>query len=448
MIDIEIVRALSQRDNFVKYKRFIKQEALSREAFEILDWYGEWFKLHRDAQVVDYKSFAPYVLVSKLGGSKPERLEIIKQWLNELNNDADEDTVSTVIRSLATRYHANEIASKALAIVDGKEDTLEHIEAQLSRYHQDCGKVEDDSDYIVSDDIMEMLAEAKASGYKWRLNALNESLGDLRQGDLVVVATRPDTGKTTFLASESTFIAEQMPKEKVVLWLNNEEAGKKVKRRIVQSALGITTRQMFEKPEKVRDVWAERMGRPDKFILFDKADVSVYDVENLFEKPEKVRDVWAERMGRPDKFILFDKADVSVHDVEMLFERYDVGLIVFDQLWKVHGFEREAGNEVTRQTMIFNWARELAKKYAPVITVHQADGSAEGVKWIDMSKLYGSKTGVQGEADAIITIGRLPEEGNKRYLYVPKNKLDGNNQAFRNGRFEIEIQPEIGRFKE
>jgi replicative DNA helicase len=411
MIDIEIVRALSQRDNFVKYKRFIKQEALSREAFEILDWYGEWFKLHKDSQVIDYKSFAPYVLVSKLGGSKPERLEIIKQWLNELNNDADEDTVATVIRSLATRYHANEIASKALAVVDGKEDTLEQIESQLSKYHQDCCKVEDDDDYIVSDDILEMLAEAKASGYKWRLNALNESLGDLRQGDLVVVATRPDTGKTTFLASESTFIAEQMPKEKVVLWLNNEEAGKKVKRRIVQSALAITTRTMFEKPEKVRDVWAEKMGRPDKFILFDKADVSVYDVENLFEK-------------------------------------YDVGLIVFDQLWKVHGFEKEAGNEVTRQTMIFNWARELAKKYAPVITVHQADGSAEGVKWIDMSKLYGSKTGVQGEADAIITIGRLPEEGNKRYLYVPKNKLDGNNQAFRNGRFEIEIQPEIGRFKE
>ena len=98
--------------------------------------------------------------------------------------------------------------------------------------------------------------------------------------------------------------------------------------------------------------------------------------------------------------------------------------------------------------MIFNWARELAKKYAPVITVHQADGSAEGVKWIDMSKLYGSKTGVQGEADAIITIGRLPEEGNKRYLYVPKNKLDGNNQAMRNGRFEIEIVPTLGRFKE
>lgn len=410
MIDLEIVRALSSRENYTKYRRFIKQESLSREAYDILGWMEEWWKLHRDAQVVDYKSFAPFVLVSKLGGSKPERIEIVKQWLTELANEAEQDTVTHVLRSLATRYHANEIAGKALAIVDGKEESLESIEAQLSHYHTDVGKVENDDEYIVSDDIMDMLSEAQAEGFKWRLPPLNEALGDLRQGDLVVVATRPDTGKTTFLSSESTYIAEQMPHEKVVLWINNEEAGKKVKRRIVQSAIGATTKAMYQHPELARERWVERMGRADKFVLFDKADVSVYDVENLVDK-------------------------------------YDIGLLIFDQLWKVHGFEKEAGNEVTRQTMIFNWARELAKKIAPVITVHQADGSAEGQKWIDMGQLYGSKTGVQGEADAIITIGRLPEEGNKRYLYIPKNKLDGNNQALRNGRFEIEIQPEIGRFK-
>lgn len=411
MIDIEIVRALSQKESYVKYKRFIKQEALSREAYEILDWMGEWLKLHKEAQAINYQSFAPFVLVSKLGGAKPEKIEIVKQWLNELNNPADEDTVSGVLKSLATRYHANEIASKALAVVDGKEDTLEHIEEQLSRYRQDFERVDNEDEYIVSDDIVDMLSEASQSGLKWRLNALNQSLGDLRVGDLVVVATRPDTGKTTFLASESTFLAQQLPQEKVVLWINNEEAGKKVKRRIVQSALGTTTKKMLEFPQRVNEKWVELMGRADKFVVFDKADV-------------------------------------SVQDVEILLDKYDVGLIVFDQLWKVHGFDKEAGNEVTRQTMLFGWARELAKKHAPVLNVHQADGSAEGVKWIDMSKLYGSKTGAQGEADAIITIGRLPDEGNKRYLYVPKNKLDGNEPSLRNGRFEIEIQPEIGRFKE
>ena len=95
-----------------------------------------------------------------------------------------------------------------------------------------------------------------------------------------------------------------------------------------------------------------------------------------------------------------------------------------------------------------NWGREIAKAYAPVITVHQADGTAEGVQWIDMSQLYMSKTGIQGEADAIITIGRQPDKGNARFMYIPKNKMTGNVPSLRNGKFEIEIVPDLARFKE
>jgi hypothetical protein len=148
-----------------------------------------------------------------------------------------------------------------------------------------------------------------------------------------------------------------------------------------------------------------------------------------------------------DKVIIFDKADASVRDVETLLEENDIGLIVFDQLWKMKGFESE-GEGVARQTALFNWGRELCKKHAPVIAVHQADGTAEGVRWINMAHLYGSKTAVQGEADVIITIGRDPATGDTRYLYVAKNKLGGSNRAMRNGKYELQILPEIGRFKE
>ena len=237
------------------------------------------------------------------------------------------------------------------------------------------------------------------------------ALGDLRQGDLVVVGTRPDTGKTTFLASEATYMAPQLAEDQCVLWVNNEEEGNKVFRRLIQSALGRSTA---------------------------KLDANL---------PQALDD-YKLAVGRADKIVMLNKADVHVRDVDLLVKKYNCGLIIFDQLWKVHGFDAEAGNEVARQTMLFNWARELAKKVAPVITVHQADGSAEGVKWIDMSKLYGSKTGIQGEADAIITIGRLPDTGDARYLYVPKNKMMGKDPALRNGMFEIEIEKDIGRFKE
>lgn len=170
--------------------------------------------------------------------------------------------------------------------------------------------------------------------------------------------------------------------------------------------------------------------------------------EELEEDPAKAAAAYTKLMGRMDKIIIFDKADVSTRDVDALLKKYDVGLVIFDQLWKMHGFEEEAGNEVTRQGMLFNWARELSKKYAPVIAVAQADGTAQGQRWIEMSQLYGSKTVIQGEADAIVTIGRDPATGDTRYLYVPKNKLKGKNPAMRNGKYELQILPHIGRFKE
>jgi replicative DNA helicase len=244
-------------------------------------------------------------------------------------------------------------------------------------------------------------------GFNWRLNCLNDALGPLRQGDFIVVGTRPDTGKTTLLASESTFIATQ--DERPVLWLNNEEGGKKVLRRIIQSALGWPTHKMES-----------------------EAASAAAEYNKLY--------------GRDDKFIVYDNAYISTKDVEALCKKYNPCLIIFDQLWKIKGYDTE--NEVTRLTMLFNWGREIAKAYAPVITVHQADGTAEGQKWIDMSQLYMSKTGIQGEADAIITMGRTPETGNSRYLYVPKNKMSGSVPHLRNGKFELEIIGDTARFRE
>jgi len=49
------------------------------------------------------------------------------------------------------------------------------------------------------------------------------------------------------------------------------------------------------------------------------------------------------------------------------------------------------------------------------------------VKYPPMTCLYGSKTGAQGEADAILFLGKTPVDGNKRFVYTPKNKLTGSN---------------------
>lgn len=160
------------------------------------------------------------------------------------------------------------------------------------------------------------------------------------------------THNTTFLASEGTFMAAQLPSDKGVLWINNEEQGNKVRRRIVQAAIGWTVREMDE------------------------------DFPAALAEYEQV-------VGNREKILVFDRAKVHTKDVETLCQRHNVGLVIFDQLRKVHGFEQEAEHE--RQTLLYNWARELAKEHAPVINVTQAGAEGADQKWLGMEAIYGAK---------------------------------------------------------
>lgn len=411
MLDIEVVKLLSDKERYEKYIKLINRNALSEEANNIVKALGKW---HSEAvSSFSWSKFAAWfglVLHSKMDAAK---MGVYKEMFKRLDEDPTFDPAecAELVESLIKRDYATKAAEFSLAVADGAPKDLSDLDTITADYRRAVGKLDAMESHVVSTDVSKLVGKLKESGLEWRLDCLNEALGPIHKGDFVVFSTRPDTGKTTMLASEATHMATQMAKEKVVLWINNEEDGSKVFARVLTSALAITTDELEEDAAKV-----------------------AADYEKM--------------MGRMDKVVIYDKADCSTRDVELLLQKYDVGLVVIDQLYKIHGFTEEAGSEVTRQGMLFGWAREICKKYAPVLVVHQADGSAEGARWINMAQLYGSKTVIQGEADAIVTIGRDATTGDTRYLYVPKNKLRPRNKAMRNGKWEIQILPEIGRYKE
>ena len=135
--------------------------------------------------------------------------------------------------------------------------------------------------------------------------------------------------------------------------------------------------------------------------------------------------------------------------MNVLFKKYKPGLIVFEQLDKVKGFHTEKENHA-RLGLVYQWARDISKKYCPVIAVSQLDATAEGEKYPGMDKLRGSKTDKPGEADAIILIGNMKDGTLKRYINVDKNKLVGGPmslEAHRHGKFEVEIIPHLARYQ-
>ena len=84
----------------------------------------------------------------------------------------------------------------------------------------------------------------------WKFNEdLNKSVGPIRDGDLVIVAKRPEVGGTSFLASELTFMFEQMGDKNAIIF-NNEEAPDKIYTRLISAALGIDYRTLMGNPAK------------------------------------------------------------------------------------------------------------------------------------------------------------------------------------------------------
>jgi replicative DNA helicase len=102
-------------------------------------------------------------------------------------------------------------------------------------------------------------------------------------------------------------------------------------------------------------------------------------------------------------------------------------------------------------TAAYQWAREQAKTYCPVIGVCQAGATAENKKYLSMDDIAESKTGKAGEADWILGIGKVHDDHNpnKRYLSILKNKLTGDEdtiEELRHGKVEVEICPTIARY--
>ena len=263
----------------------------------------------------------------------------------------------------------------------------------------------------MSDDLEELIQHAySVQGLRWRLDGLNKSIGSLRPGDFGFIFARPETGKTTFLASEATNFLEQS--DGSIIWFNNEEQGSKVMLRIFQAFFGVGLDQLLASPKRYKDEFYARTGK--RFHLFDSAIISKYDIEKT---------------------------------VKALNPR----LVIYDQIDKIRGFA--ADREDLKLGAIYQWARELAKGSHSAIGVCQADGTAEGVRYLTMEHVANAKTAKQAEADFIIGIGKVHDDNLQyaRFLNICKNKLMGDEDSIpdlRHGKLEVLIRPDIARYED
>ena len=338
---------------------------------------------------------------------RPDDSELFSAIFERLSNlEVSEDRVVEYLLELKKRQTALELARVSLDV----SETGKNPERLVELVKEIDAPLEVEEDEFVSNSLVEIKREYDEGGLSWRLETLNRMLGPLRRGNCGLVVARPEVGKTTLLASEVSFMAQQM--ESPILWINNEQDGREVLGRVYQAIFGITQEELFGNLEKYQRFYDSQIG---------------------------------------DRIRLFDRAYVAKKTIDKLCEKINPRLIVIDQIDKIRGFDAERYDLKLKE--IYQWARELAKEYGPTISVCQAGGTAEGKKWIDMNDIDSSHTAKQGEVDWILGIGKTNDEAfqNERYLHLCKNKLPGGPKtirALRHGKCPVKINAEIARYED
>lgn len=413
MVEKQIIKLFcDDKEVFTKYYKYVNINYIKNN-------YSNLYKLFESINNY-YNKYINTITITK------EELELIynsnylitkdieRKELNDLLTEifsleiSNRDLVIELLDQQRQRALSGEIAKVALDVEDGRTSVDDLMELFEKFEHQ---QVEAEEIKPVVMNLKELYESQVASpGLRWRLNWLNKSLGSLRKGDFGFIFARPETGKTTFLASEVSYMVSQT--EGDILWFNNEEQGNKVAIRCYQAALGLTTEALFSDVDGYQQRFESKTGNRIKILDFEDSN-------------SKAR-------------------------IETVLKNTNPALIIFDQIDKIKGFKGER-NDLELKAL-YQWAREIAKTYAPVIAVSQASGEAEGKLWLTMDMVDGSKTSKQGEADWILGIGKDSDNTSRtRYFNICKNKLLGDDDTMpdlRHGSTQVLIKPEVARYED
>lgn len=321
-----------------------------------------------------------------------------------------DDIAHTILEKIRYNQIAIKLSEESYKFTQGMSslETLQSLSDSLKLPpHQEAAEngTETDLDALLDQSVLK-------PGLRWRLDFLNKSLGSLRDGDFGFLMKRPETGGTAFLASEVSYMLDQTTNDRPIIWLNNEEQDGKVIIRIYLAYFGITLKELISRREYYKTEWNNRVGNKLKFFGIEYSNKS---------------------------------------SLRKFYEKYKPALTVIDQIDKVQGFDND--REDLRLGEIYNYVRDLCKISGAAIGVTQADGTAEGVKYLNMSHTANSKTSKAAEADFILGIGMThnPEQENSRFISICKNKLIGDEDTIpelRHGQSEVLIRKEIMRYED
>ena len=391
MNELLILKGMLEYDHFSKYSNILLGlRNLENEWFLILQSLKSYYKEYPDHKKLTADELHSWFFYQNPNLYSQESYTKVIDRLRDIEIDNPE-LLSAVLNSVVEKHIMAQISGVSLEVLNNQKPTgMEDIHKLMLEYKQLVAAAKDAENDVCDTPVAELFSP-EPDGLRWRLQFLNEKLGPLRKRTLGHIYARPDGGKTSLAISEVTFLAQQM-NGRPILYLNNEEDIRRIKRWAICSMLNVTEEWVINNLDEAEMLWQDQGGDNIKFI------------------------------GSVD----------SMDQVEKYIENFNPRVVIIDQgpnviLPQVSKKMSEVG---ILKELYFNY-RNLAKKFdTSIITLGQASEKAENRQILYLSHISDSKTHIPGHLDFALGIGFVddPKFWNYRWLNIAKNKFGGRGQ--------------------
>lgn len=416
--DHTLLQIMKDRKKYYQLKRLLNPKSVDAHTMAILNAYDGFFKLDEECLTIPVSGgFQTWFFLSKGDKLGDEARAILSAMFKQADKEPNEFAKKIIVKQILQadlavktteimdRYHNDEDIDPAVELsaifnaytisMEGQSKQFEFVELNEDLFHEDENN----------------------EGLQPRWPCLQMYMRPWRGGDFLIFAARPDSGKTSAIADNITWMGPQVaasnaarfveweessapdedkPKERIILWLNNEGPGKRILKRVVQAAFGVPMSKIIEK-QNAGTLWQEY----EILMGGNRHVIKVKDIHG-----------WSAAM------------------VEELIKSTNPMLVIYDMIDNIQ-FTNGVSNGGTRTDQLleamYAWGRNMAVIYDHVgLATSQTSGDAAELSYPLMHMLKDSKTGKQGACDAIIMMGNKEADASQeamRWISTPKNKL-------------------------
>ena len=246
MNDLSILRLLKYKEAHDRIVPALPVDALDKKTMILIDDMGKFLKEtgHPVVKAGAFKTAFFNFYHPKLPKADQAYYNTL---IDRLEKDVDDATARMLNNHLVELSFATDACNQIMDYQSGKDIDIissvgtRHEEAKAALMRGDV------TDLFIDDNIFDLLNDdTEQIGLQFRLKCLRENLRPIKGGDFIIAAGRPDTGKTSFLLSEMTYMCAQLPADRPVVWYNNEGQGNRIMKRAYSAALGENVQEMLE----------------------------------------------------------------------------------------------------------------------------------------------------------------------------------------------------------